>query len=107
MEDYDVSAATSAEGAETSTAGSTGKPDSRTARGSRRGGHGMLMGLCMAAMMGAAWFLVGGGSDGGTLGYGWILFVLACPLMHLFMGHGGHGSHGNDSGEGSNKVEKD
>lgn len=25
------------------------------------------------------------------------LFLLACPLMHLFMhrGHGGHGGHGN------------
>ena len=31
------------------------------------------------------------------------LFVLACPLMHLFM-HGGHGGHGHgdrsDQGEG-------
>ena len=25
------------------------------------------------------------------------LFVLACPLMHLFHGHGGHGSHNVDS----------
>jgi len=27
------------------------------------------------------------------------LFLLACPLMHLFMhhGHGTHGDHGNDS----------
>ena len=22
------------------------------------------------------------------------LFLLACPLMHLFHGHGGHGGHG-------------
>ncbi|HVJ40973.1 MAG TPA: DUF2933 domain-containing protein [Dongiaceae bacterium] len=32
--------------------------------------------------------------------YGWLpfLFILACPLMHIFMhhGHGGHGGHGND-----------
>ena len=31
--------------------------------------------------------------------YGWLpfLFLAACPLMHLFHGHGGHG-HGNHSG---------
>jgi hypothetical protein len=23
------------------------------------------------------------------------LFILACPLLHMFM-HGGHGSHGGD-----------
>ncbi|HWA23716.1 MAG TPA: DUF2933 domain-containing protein [Caulobacterales bacterium] len=26
-----------------------------------------------------------------------LLFLLACPLMHLFM-HGGHGGHGGHSG---------
>lgn len=28
---------------------------------------------------------------------GWwsYLFLLACPLMHLFHGHGGHGGHGH------------
>lgn len=34
------------------------------------------------------------------------LFILACPLMHLFMHHG-HGSHdhhhGNDAGKGEEK----
>lgn len=25
------------------------------------------------------------------------LFLLACPLMHIFM-HGGHGAHGNHAG---------
>jgi len=27
----------------------------------------------------------------------WILILLACPLMHVFMhgGHGGHGGHGS------------
>ncbi len=28
------------------------------------------------------------------------LFILACPLLHMFM-HGGHGSHGGDTGERS------
>ncbi len=28
----------------------------------------------------------------------WIyLLLLACPLMHLFHGHGSHGSHGNSA----------
>jgi len=29
----------------------------------------------------------------------WVyLFLLACPLMHLFHGHGGHGGHGDHGG---------
>ena len=34
------------------------------------------------------------------------LFLLACPLMHVFM-HGGHGGHGNNSNHGgsSNKAD--
>ena len=28
----------------------------------------------------------------------WIL-ILACPLMHLFMGHGSHGSHNSNRRE--------
>jgi hypothetical protein len=34
------------------------------------------------------------------------LFLLACPLMHVFM-HGGHGGHGNRDAQGniSNKAE--
>ncbi|AOG23348.1 hypothetical protein C8C93_4893 [Acidovorax sp. 93] len=30
-------------------------------------------------------------------GYWPYLLLLACPLMHLFHGHGGHGSHNVDS----------
>lgn len=29
-----------------------------------------------------------------TAGYWPFLLLLACPLMHLFHGHGGHGQHG-------------
>lgn len=31
------------------------------------------------------------------------LFILACPLLHIFMhgGHGGHGKHGRDASNGS------
>ena len=71
-------------------------------RHGKRGGHGMLMALCMAAMMGGVWFLLGGtGSEGGLFGSPWILLILAvCPLMHLFMGHGSHGTHdGNETEE--------
>ena len=37
--------------------------------------------------------------------YGIGLFLLACPLMHLFMhgGHGGHGEHGGHGGHGSHR----
>lgn len=30
-------------------------------------------------------------------GYWTYLLLLACPLMHLFHGHGGHGSHEDSS----------
>lgn len=34
----------------------------------------------------------------------WLL-ILACPLMHLFMHHGGHGGHGS-GGQGSQPGDK-
>jgi len=38
---------------------------------------------------------------------GWLpwIFLLACPLMHLFMhgGHGGHGARGDQTKPGSDK----
>lgn len=30
-----------------------------------------------------------------------LLLVLACPLVHLFMHHGGHGGHGRHGGHGA------
>jgi hypothetical protein len=38
--------------------------------------------------------------------YGWLpyLFLAACPLMHLFHGHGGHHSHGGDSPRRDDEV---
>ena len=36
--------------------------------------------------------------------YGIWLFLLACPLMHLFM-HGGHGGHGGEDGHGSHRED--
>ncbi len=38
--------------------------------------------------------------------YGIWLFLLACPLMHLFM-HGGHDHGGHGSGEASNDSTKE
>jgi hypothetical protein len=34
--------------------------------------------------------------------YGIWLFLLACPLMHLFM-HSGHGEHGGQGGHGGHR----
>ena len=38
---------------------------------------------------------------GHVLGYWPYLLLLACPLMHLMLGHGGHGGHGGHSGHGN------
>ncbi len=42
----------------------------------------------------------------GWLSYWPYLFLLACPLMHLFM-HGGHGHGGHRSSEASNESTKE
>ena len=34
------------------------------------------------------------------------LLLLACPLMHLFHGHGGHSGHGRDDGPRDSSVAK-
>jgi hypothetical protein len=37
----------------------------------------------------------------------YLLLLLACPVMHLFHGHGGHGHHGHrdaDAGRSTNRV---
>jgi hypothetical protein len=34
------------------------------------------------------------------------LFLLACPLLHLFM-HRGHGSHGGNGGHGDHNARSD
>jgi len=36
----------------------------------------------------------------------WVyLLLLACPLMHIFHGHGGHGSHDTPSNKPADKQE--
>ena len=34
------------------------------------------------------------------------LFLLACPLLHVF-GHGGHGGHGGHAGHGAHQEQAD
>jgi hypothetical protein len=40
----------------------------------------------------------------GLLPYLPYLLFLSCPLMHLFMHHGGHGHHSHDGGQGGNQI---
>lgn len=43
---------------------------------------------------------------GHVAGYWPYLLLLACPVMHLFHGHGGHGHHGHhgaDTGRSTNR----
>lgn len=59
-------------------------------------GHFWMMLICCAVMIGGI-FLIGR-SGSGNWG---ILFILLCPLMHIFMmkGHMGHNDHKEDNGE--------
>ena len=61
------------------------------------GGHGLMMLLCCVAMFGAFWFFGSfQGSEGGS--WNW-LFLLLCPLMHVFMMKGHHGHKHDDEKE--------
>ncbi len=54
--------------------------------------HNVMMAIMLAAAIGLMFFLPARSSGTSWLSY---LFLLLCPLMHLFMmgGHGGHGDH--------------
>ena len=66
----------------------------------RAGSRSMLAFLAFAGI--ALFFLL---SEHRIHGLGWLplLFLLACPFLHMFMhgGHGGHGGHGQHAGGGS------
>ena len=63
--------------------------------------HGIVMGFCVVAMGAGAYLFLGRGGEAPS--YLFLIF-LACPLMHLFMGHGSHGSsHADSSGEGDER----
>jgi hypothetical protein len=51
----------------------------------------LLIAALMVAFIGA--FFVVRKHWAHVAGYWPYLFLLACPVMHLFRGHGGHGSH--------------
>lgn len=57
-------------------------------------GHGLMMLLCCIVAVGAlAYYFLGGKSGSGSPAF--ILMLLLCPLMHLFM----MGSHGHKNNE--------
>ena len=60
--------------------------------------------LLMAALVGVFYLLR---EHWDHLTGNWVYFLLlACPLIHLFMGHGGHGGHRNAStGRDANRKE--
>ncbi len=62
--------------------------------------NALSIGICLVlAVVGIYVLTLFGKRLGGAGPY---LFLLACPLMHLFMhrGHGGHGGHGSSSDKG-------
>ena len=74
-----------------------------TQDGRRAGSRAMLVFLAFAGI--ALFFLL---SEHRIHALGWLplLFLLACPFLHMFM-HGGHGDHaGGGSGHGSPQPER-
>lgn len=59
----------------------------------------------MAALIGA--FFVLREHWGHVAGYWPYLLLLACPVMHLFHGHGGHGHHGPTDGGTARSTSRD
>ena len=71
--------------------------------GRRAGSRSMLVFLAFAGI--ALFFLL---SEHRIHALAWLplLFLLACPLLHMFH-HGGHGGHaGGDGGHGSTRPER-
>ena len=78
-------------------------------RGSQPEGSGMNRPLKTALMMVA---LVGGfyllREHWDHVAGNWIyLLLLACPVMHLFHGHGGHGGHGGHTTSTTKPADKE
>ena len=55
--------------------------------------------ICVVAILG---FLIYEGHGAHLLGYAPYLLILACPLMHIFMHHGGHGGRDHHDHEENN-----
>jgi hypothetical protein len=62
-------------------------------------GHGWMMLFCFVAMLGSIWFFWGYQGEEGS-SWAW-LFLLLCPLMHIFMmkGHMGHNDDDKDDSQ--------
>ena len=60
---------------------------------SPRSGRALWIAVAMTALIGAFFLLRE--HWGHVAGYWPYLLLLACPVMHLFHGHGGHSGHGH------------
>ena len=66
-------------------------------------GRPLKIALVMVALVGGFYLLRG---HWGHVAGNWIyLLLLACPLMHLFHGHGAHGGHASSSSDPIHKKE--
>ena len=73
--------------------------DHTSSAGPARPARAIGVAIAMTALI-AAFFLLRE-HWGHVAGYWPYLLLLACPVMHLFHGHGGHGHHGHhDAGTG-------
>jgi len=72
---------------------------------SHRPARALWIAAAMAALIGA--FFVLREHWGHVAGYWPYLLLLACPVMHLFHGHGGHGHHGPTDGGTARSTSRD
>ena len=68
---------------------------------SRQPARALWIAAAMTALVGAFFLLRE--HWGHVAGYWPYLLLLACPVMHLFHGHGGHGHHGTGAARPSNQ----
>ena len=60
--------------------------------------------LALLGFLAVAAFLLLAGHTNHAIAALPFLLILACPLMHLFMMHGGHGGHDQHAGEQSGQA---
>jgi hypothetical protein len=70
-----------------------------------RPGRALWIAAAMTALIGAFFLLRE--HWGHVAGYWPYLLLLACPVMHLFHGHGGHGGHGHRDAGASPSANRD
>lgn len=67
-------------------------------------GRPLKTALLMVALIGGFYLLH---EHWGHVAGNWIYLLLACPLMHLFHGHGGHGRHGGHPAPNTKPANKE